>query len=327
MEVKKLSASSYKKWAFCEHAFFIENVLNYHYPAGKAASIGTITHAILESLAEIKLAQQRKLVEVDIDGVGTLKSFDPIDVVSLSEQIYAHQTQNVLNTLKWEKADLTTVKRHVNKAITHNNGIFNPLNRTIIQTEQYIKIKIDEDWAILPSGGQLNITGFIDLVTKVDENTIEIIDWKTGSQLKDFLSGQELNYENIRNDIQLRMYHLAASKIYGEDKSYMLTMFFTNFGKVFTYNFSVEDIKYTKELIKKKFLEIHGCKIPRRSITWKCRKFCDYAKNTRSDSPIQFIDNQITAVGDKMCLCDQVYYEVNRRGLQWTVENMSNDSK
>jgi hypothetical protein len=44
-------------------------------------------------------------------------------------------------------------------------------------------------------------------------------------------------------------------------------------------------------------------------------------------SVVQFLDNQLTAPGCQMCICDQVYFEINRRGIQWTTENLKCEKK
>lgn len=70
-------------------------------------------------------------------------------------------------------------------ALEQNNRAYDPRFRTIIAPEQKFDLKIEKDWAkyeFYLKGekveGYLGLKGTIDLVTKVDDNTIEIIDWK-----------------------------------------------------------------------------------------------------------------------------------------------------
>lgn len=330
MEIKKLSASAYKRHNFCPMAYFIEYNLNYRFPAGKAANLGTIAHSILESLARIKLGLQNNQSEVDTE-IGILPTTG-YDIDRILDDTYLHFiNKEDFKVHIWEPIDYKNVRKFVENALNHNNGAFNPLNRKIISTEQYIKLDVNEDWAILPDGERFKITGFIDLVTEVDKNTIEITDYKTGS-LDDFITGKRISYETLYDDIQLRMYHLALANIYGCDKNFILTMFFLKFSTPITISFDCNDLPQTLERIKTKFIEIYNTKIPKLNKTWdrpmsKCRKFCDFGKkewpgNSMLPKTVQFIDGQVSSVGSNMCYCDAINYEMNRRGPEWVTENL-----
>lgn len=333
MEINKLSASSYKKYSFCPMAYFIEQNLNYRFPMGKAANLGTITHAVLEILAQIKLGQQKNLSEVETE-IGLI-SVSNFDIEHITDNIYYKYTIEEYPHLTWEPKDFKDVKKYVNNCLNHNNGAYNPLNKNIISTEQYLRIPVEEDWAILPENKRLNITGFIDLITEVNNSTIEITDYKTGS-MSDFTTGKDISFESLHDDIQLRLYHLAASQMYGCEKNYILTMFFLKFSTPITISFSCEDLPETMERVKRRFIEIYNTKIPRLNKSWdrpmsKCRKFCDFGKkewpgNKIVPETIQFLDGQVSSVGAPMCYCDAISLEVNRRGMGWVLENMKNEN-
>ena len=323
MDIKKLSASSYKRWDFCQMAYTIENLLGYRFPPGKAANVGTISHSILEILAKIKLGIQKNEKEVDTS-IGKIRT-DKYDLIHIMEKSYNDYIVKVPH-LKWESKDYQDVKKYVFNALNHNNGLYSPLNKNIISTEQYIKVPVNENWAILSDQQQLNITGFVDLVTQVNKDTIEITDYKTGA-LTDFLTGQEITSDSLKDDIQLRFYHLAMSELFGCNNNYLLTMFFLKFSKPITISFSCYDLEETKNKIKKRFLEIYNTKLPKLNKSWKCRKFCDYGKtewkgNNGLPKTIQFMPGQVSEEGSPMCICDAVNFEMNRRGLDWTIENM-----
>lgn len=325
MDITKLSASSYKKWSFCEQAYLIENVLSYRFPAGKAANLGTIVHAVLEILAEAKLARQNNQTEIETD-IGKL-NVDNIDIPILTDNIYQlYISKPELIHLKWEPKDYRDIKKYINKALTHNNGYFHPLNRKIVSSEQYIKIEIKEPWAILPDQTNFKITGFIDLITECNDNCLEITDYKSGNPNADFLTGKKIDEDFLFNDIQLRMYHYACCELYGYNKNYLVTLFYLQGGPI-TISFLPEDAMETKERIKKRFLEIYNTKIPKLNKSYKCTRFCDYGKNKPANSPIQFLDGQISPVGTPMCYCDLVKFETDRRGLKWVCENLKNDIK
>ena len=53
-----------------------------------------------------------------------------------------------------------------------------------------------------PLQGNLAIKGTIDLITQPSENTLEIVDWKTGRRL-DWATGQEKTQEKLRKTYEV----------------------------------------------------------------------------------------------------------------------------
>jgi hypothetical protein len=99
-------------------------------------------------------------------------------------------------------------------------GMFNPLNMTIVQPEQYFDFTIDEPWAryayTLPDGrrleGQLALKGTVDLIAEENPETLHYTDWKTGMR-KDWATGKPKDWKKLRDDPQLRLYHYALSRL------------------------------------------------------------------------------------------------------------------
>lgn len=89
--------------------------------------------------------------------------------------------------------------------------------RKIIATEQYFKLKIED------GDDTYLATGKIDLVTEVDDDTIEIYDYKTGRY--------KMSYPDCTTDIQLLMYYYAAKKLYPTYKNIMVTIYYLCGGK------------------------------------------------------------------------------------------------
>lgn len=320
MFINKLSASSYKKFDFCEQSFFIENVLQHRFPGGKAANLGSAVHEILEILAKAKLAQQKQTPIIKTN-IGEL---DPnnLDIDRITSDIYQkYQSDKELAHLTWTDKDFKDIKKYVTFALNYNNGYFNPLNRKIIATEQYINLKVKEPWAVLPDNTQFKITGFIDLITECNTDCIEITDYKSGNPSTDFLSGKKIDEAFLFEDIQLRLYHYACCEIYGYDKLYLVTLFYLQGGPI-TISFSSKDATETIQRIKNRFIKIYKTTLPKLNRTFKCTRFCDYGKNSFDNAPIQFIDGQVSNLGAPMCMCDQVKFETDRRGLNWVVDNM-----
>lgn len=325
MDISKISASSYKLHSHCQMAYFISNLLKWQFRPGKAADLGTICHAVLEALALIKLGKQDNLVSVTTEQ-GLVINTSQYNIENIVEETYAYFTNlKEYQNQKWEVKDLKDIKKYVLIVLNHNNGQFNPLNKEIISTEQRIDFQIKEPWALLPDQTYLRITGFVDLVTRISIDTIEITDYKTGS-LTDFHSGATIDIEYAMKDIQLRLYHMALAEKFGCDNNYLLTLFYLKHAKPITVSFDCNTIEETRAMLKLKFLEIVNTGIPKRNRSWKCKKFCEFGKNTFDGvqvKPIQqFLDGQITYPGVNMCICDQVHFEINRRGLGWAQENL-----
>ena len=58
MDITYFRSSSYNCFNLCQMQYFIEYVLGWENKVGKAATKGTITHKVLEVLAQAKLAEQ-----------------------------------------------------------------------------------------------------------------------------------------------------------------------------------------------------------------------------------------------------------------------------
>ena len=167
----------------CPQQYFIEYVLGIRSPSNKKADKGTIVHKVLEILAHIKLNLQNNIDTYNDDIFGPI-NVKKYNLNTIIEKIYKHYSSQFKHH-QWEVKDYKDCHQWVHKAMEAHNGAFNPLNRTILQPEQHFDILIDKPWSnykykikneILE--GQLAIKGTIDLITTVNDNTIEIIDWK-----------------------------------------------------------------------------------------------------------------------------------------------------
>lgn len=172
-----------------------------------------------------------------------------------------------------------------------NDGMFSPLNRTVIAPEQYFDIEIREPWAyynyIDPFtneriDGYLAIKGTIDLLTEIDENTLEYLDWKSGRRWN-WAKDKEKDYDDLLNDSQLLIYFYALDKLFPQYRTKIVTIFFAQEKKPFTIPFTKRDVNKALEMIKKRFLEIKNNIKPLRilddrSKAWKCKSFCAHYK-------------------------------------------------
>lgn len=318
----------------CEQQYFIEYVLGYRSPSNKKADKGTIVHKVLEILAGIKLSQQNKEKQYIDDILGKI-SVSKYDLDHITEQVYSHYTSQFKHH-EWEPKDLKDCRLWVHKAITDHNGIFDPRARDIVQPEQHFDIVIDKPWAdykyetkdgILE--GKLAIKGTIDLITKVNDDTLEVIDWKTGRRL-DWATGQEKTLEKLYKDPQLKIYHYALSKLYPEYAHIIMSINFINDGGAFSLCFDKSDLFSTEELIRKKFEDIKRCKKPKLNKTWKCNKLCFFGKNSFSQHKsvlpiIEYRDNQTCNKGSNMTICEQVKHDIELHGIKTVVDTYTTE--
>lgn len=314
----------------CEQQYFIEYVLGYRSPSNKKADKGTICHKVLEILAHIKLCQQNNTDNYVDDILG------PIDVNKYNldhiiERVYNHYSLS-FNHHEWDVKDFKDCRSWTHKALVDHNGIFDPRNREIVQPEQHFDIVIDKSWANYKYEtsdgtieGKLAIKGTVDLITKVNDSTLEVIDWKTGRRL-DWATGQEKTLEKLYTDPQLKMYHYALSKLYPSYDHVIMSINFINDGGAFSLCFDKSDLSSTEDLIRKKFEEIKNCKKPRLNKTWKCNKLCYFGKNSFANVNndilpiIEYRDGQLCPQGSEMTICEQIKHEIEMKGMKTVVD-------
>lgn len=134
------------------------------------------------------------------------------------------------------------------------------------------------------AGSEVPMIGIMDLVVEEDPGTIRIYDYKTGSWTQ--------TYDECKEDIQVKMYSLAARKEFIEDvnnkgykyKNVILTFdYFTKFP--ITVAFSAEEDAETEKYVLGKIQEIQNTDWITRIVrsnndfsqkwAWKCRSICD----------------------------------------------------
>ena len=324
MIITYFRSSSYNTHCMCEQQYFFDYVLGYRSPSNKKADKGTIVHKILEILAFIKFTQQKQQETFVDDIVGEVNVND-YDLTELSTQVYDYYTSS-FNHHEWSEKDKKDCFKWAHKAITYADGMFDPRNRDILYPEQQFDITIDKPWAKYNYGdlkGTLSIKGTIDLITKVNEDTLEIIDWKTGRRLN-WATGEEKTQEKLEQDPQLMIYFYAAQKLYPELKHCIVTIYFINDGGPFSMTFDRSDIIKTENLLRTKFEKIKKCNKPKLSKSWKCTKLCHYGKNNFSGTDvkpmIEYREGKICQQGDFMTMCEQVKHDIEMNGMKSVVD-------
>lgn len=312
----------------CEQQYFFEYGLGWRGDSNKKADKGTIVHKVLEILAVIQQGLQNKQETVEDDILNTISTQD-YDLDSIIMDVYEYYSSQFKHH-EWYEKDYKDCYKWVYKAIEYHNGLFDPRNRTIACPEQRFDIEIKEPWAAykyeMPNEtleGNLAIKGTIDLITQVNENTLEVIDWKTGRRL-DWATGEEKTQEKLETDPQLRIYHYAISKLYPEIDNIILTIYFINDGGPFSVCFGEKDLEATEKMLEKKFKHIKKTQVPRLSKSWKCTKLCHFGKTTFEGSHIpslkEYRDNELMDIDQPMTKCEQLKHDIQIKGIDVVVD-------
>jgi hypothetical protein len=328
MIITYLRSSSYGSHSLCEQQYFLEYVLGIRGPGNKKADKGTICHKVLEILASIKLTLQNNETYFNDDVLGQI-DVNNYNLDDLIINVYNYYTAQFKHH-EWELKDFKDCRLWVNKALTEYKGSFDPRNRTIVQPEQHFDLLIEKPWAKYKYDtkdgvleGYLAIKGTIDLITKIDDKTYEVVDWKTGRRL-DWATGEEKTLAKLQDDPQLRMYHYAVSKLYPNIEYFVVSINFINDGGAFSIYFDKSDLPKTETMLRKKFEIIKESKKPQLNKTWKCTKFCHFGKTTFEDTHVkpikEYRPNQTCSTNQTMTKCEQVKHDIDLMGMSNVVD-------
>ena len=328
MIITYFRSSSYNTHNMCPQQYFIEYNLGWRGLSGQKADKGTIVHKVLEILAFIKQAQQDNINEITDDIVGKILIND-YNLNILIEKVYKFYTTNTPHH-KWSTKDYKDCHSWVYKAIEFNEGMFDPINRHIVCPEQHFDFAIQKPWAEYkydtnegPLKGYLSLKGTIDLITKVNDDTLEVIDWKTGRRL-DWATGQEKTQEKLENDPQLRIYHYAIKHLYPHIKHIIFSIYFINDGGPFSVCFHDSDLTKTEDMLRLKFDEIRRTKRPRLNRSWMCSKLCFFGKTTFENTDIvpisEYRDGEVCSKGSCMTKCEQIKHDTELYGIDTAID-------
>jgi hypothetical protein len=298
--------------------YFMTYVLGYQSLSGKKADLGTIVHKVMEALASLKKELQNdtsaKNITIIDDALGEIAVTknalykDTIIKTLLDKSFEYYSNRSPHNT--FSKSDKQNCLSMCFDTIQFNNGQFDPRSRHIVEAEPHFDIPIEEEWAKYQYeidgkviNGQLAIKGTIDLVTQVDENTMEIVDYKTGRRL-DWATGEEKTYAKLNTDPQLLLYNYAISKLFPQYSQAIMSIFFIRDGGPFSMCFDRSDHDKFLEMLRVRFQEIQANNAPKpishdRS-SWKCTKLCHFCKNNwpeTNQNMCVYIDNYIKKHG------------------------------
>jgi len=277
-----------------------EYALGWYGKGNLAADKGTTVHKFMEILAiwQQTLQNGEQYFSDEIlgqcfhDGSTNTLNIDNTlyEYEDIFKVIYDHYSTHSVHT--WTKKEYRECWKWCNMALEFNDGQFNPFNQNIVEPECHFDISLDKfDWACYnytvdeeEISGFFRLRGTIDLIIERDENTYEIIDYKTGAR-KNWATGETYDYDNLHQNFQLRLYHYAIKQLYPHITNFLSTIYYIKDGGPFTLAFDDSDIPKTVEMMRTKFEKVRD-EVPRTRKGFHCR-FCDLKKNTLKTNLVQ----------------------------------------
>jgi hypothetical protein len=321
--VTYIRSSSYNNYDFCQMQYFITYNLGWRSDSGKRAVMGTMAHKVMEILAGLKKYQQdkprNKYLIVDDDKCGQVRvhkdrflTDELVDeLTATSIEAYSADTHH-----KFYRKERAEVRDTINTFLTWNGGQFDPRYRNVYFPEPHFDIAIKEDWAEFEyeiNGkkikGHLAIKGTIDLVTLVSDDTIEVVDWKTGRRLN-WATGKEKTYEYMKDDPQLLLYFYAMSKMFPEFKNRIMSIFFYKDTEgepdptPYSFCFTQEDETRFLEMLRSQVEKIRENTMPQvldpTRNDFRCKYLCHFCKNSfegETDSMCITVEKELVQLG------------------------------
>lgn len=274
MRIKSLSYSSSSNYETCEFKYFLVYQLGFVDQGGPASVLGNIAHTILEILSRASMLKHDPNSKV-------------WNISWLMEKTY--------NRYLLEKPEIVSqiapdkLKKVSKGIIELLNSPETPIRDNTIGTELKFGIQLKEPrFAIKREDGELQylqLNGFIDRIDKIDEKTIEIVDYKSGQRTKWGSSDKKKRDSgDLFLDMQPRLYHLAAKEKFPWAENILVTFNYIVDGGPISISFSDEDIITTKDMISRKFRAIQANENPSRIWgNWMC-KMCPFYKDGTCES-------------------------------------------
>lgn len=319
MIITYFRSSSLSTFKICPQKGFINYVLNKPHRSNLAAAKGSVVHKIMELLALGKLAIQNGKTEFDAEELGIIQVADIDDIEYLhslavpliqSECPYLLDPKEVSARQLWTDEATEECLQWTLDALSWCDGLYDPRNQKIVAVEKHFDFPIKEKWAkySYDLGGEkiegyLNLRGTVDLIVEDAPGVLMVIDYKTGAPSKtggimDWSTYKDKSYDDVKNDLQFRLYHYVLALMYPEYEHIFLTAFYTRSGGPRILDYTREDGIKTQQILRQRFEEIKAIQIPDVSPGKKCN-FCDYRKISveLGMSPCEFYQQEVLAKG------------------------------
>lgn len=263
MKINKLSASSFDNYKWCEWQYFLNSVCGFPSDSIPSGIIGHICHKVAETLSRLSIIKHRK----------DSKFWDVEYLWKICFNRCYKEEPLIAEKIKTDKLKIAC--KGMKELLA---GPYSPISEKTLCAEKYFKIKINPK-------DDYSVTGKIDRVDKIDEETIEIVDYKTGSR-SGFLTQNKdkKDAESLSKDIQPKIYFWAAKKLYPWAKTILVTFIYITDGGPVTIIFCDDDLPAIEKELNQMASVILNNNDPRRDLTWKCKCFCTYGKNGTCDN-------------------------------------------
>lgn len=276
MQLTKCSTSSINLYKHCPFAYLLQYILGLESASGKAAVQGQIIHKTIEMIAKLSNRPNQIIDPNKILNWAWDKHIKGNPSVSLRKCT----TRIDKDTGKpQEAADFRKCREIVETIL--NDQFYNPRKLKILDVERWFMIELPgSEWECVDNDGerhQFAVRGYIDLIHEIDSDTLEIVDWKTGSKT-DFHTQQAITEDVLMREVQSRLYHLAASLLYPQYKNILLTFYYAADGGPLTIALSDEDLPMTIAALYRFFVSAKQDSLIRRNRSWRC-KMCSLERS------------------------------------------------
>ncbi len=268
MKIKRISASSCKTFIKCEFAYFLNYEAGIRQTSNEKMAIGNVVHFALEmwgkahqgnkeGTKDYKKSLRKEYRERRPDAL--TEGYEESVKVCSHCPFFENGSCNVLDE-KIEDFE-GCPKMPFEKCIKLTEDVLeresNPLEiYKILGVEQEFNMKF----------GDCPSVGYIDLISEMNEEVIEIRDWKTGSYIQ--------TYAQVRDDLQAKIYDIAVKELYPDHNGIIVTLDYIQ-GKPVSVAYSEEEREKNKKEIKELIQKIRNVKTPRRRRNdWMCKSMC-----------------------------------------------------
>lgn len=299
MYISSASPSSLELYFWCQWKYFLQYQLGFEDVSGPAAVLGHIAHKILEILARASKIQHYPESKV-------------WNLNWLFEKTYNHYYKKnpiVCQSIKPDK--LKKVSEGLQLLIA---GEYSPIRNNVVATEIRFSIPMESpEFAIsTDKTGKvkyLKLNGVIDRIDKINDDTIEIIDYKSGTSIDyNDKNRKQKDVESIYNMIQSKIYHFASKRLFPWAKNVIVTFIYFADGGAIQVPFDDNDIKITQDHISKRFRAIRANTDPQRiKPHWKCNMcpfskdgVCDGVWSEKEEFGIEFVENKYRVLNNKL---------------------------
>jgi len=297
MDLQHISASSIDTFDICNYSYKLRYVYGLKGFPNMGSEKGTVCHTVFEKYARCCMDDE----------------YDAFDVDGCLEREFDKHFETV--DLEYDREEeIEDCRKMIHKVLDKKNNVF---QHKILGVEQTVDLVLKSDGELIYEGyskdfgdenGKIDKTvdicdvfgryvfrlyGFIDLIVEIDEDTIEVVDWKSGKSSKTF--------EALRKDTQAMLYALAVRYLYPTYDNYIVTFNYLR-RKPITLSFSESEMISITNKLYSRWRKIKSCNDPKRTIRghnakWKCR-FCAF-NGGKEDCDIFFMLDSLGKPLDK----------------------------